>query len=188
MNAIEIFSTVREAVVAIIPEIPQKNVILANQSGDAPQGDYITINPMTGSSRHGYSSVNTKNFTQTDDFVGVETTSKIQTLSKVSVNIYGRARPNNQSSRYNIHEFAARLTSADSLPDVADLLRAKGAGIASTGGVVSLDAIVSGRYESRAEITLNIWHEIEIKTTTNAIYGVDVTIVDHDDNLLGEVK
>lgn len=180
MTGLELFQIMRQVVESVVPELAG-NVILADQSATAPEGDYCTIQPNAGSSERGQANIYKSNSDPVTSPIGEVVNSvwdvRAQEVREVSIQFYGRASvTGTNTGKLSAHDYARRLKQPAKRPSIHALLFRNGIGWRNSSAVQNLDGLQESQYESRAQITAYLWIEASSSPdTNNAIYSVEVT-------------
>lgn len=155
----EIFDVLREIVLTVtgVPEC-----ILANPNAPGPAGEYAAIQPQQTISERGQATIN--RIVKPGALMDVEIRAKIACTAWV--NFY----------RGDTRTTAAKLKQCNKRPDISALLFEKNLGWVGTGPVNNLTALQSENYESRAQISINLWYETSDITEINTIERINGTV------------
>jgi hypothetical protein len=162
MQADVIFDAMRPIILAAtgIPEC-----LKTEPNAPAPSGEYCTVSVYSNISQRGQAIVYKEN--QAGALININAVP--QAVSEVSINFY----------RGDAVEYAARILQANKRPSVSEALYAASLGWQRAGPINKLTALQGPRFESRAQVSIFLWHEVifpETAEDANTIEQVPYTI------------
>lgn len=152
-------------------------VILANQSHNAPEGEYCSVEPFSTITQLGRGHVKTESIPSQDGNPNFEDLKEILTVSMeatVSVNFY----------RGNAQDYAQKLMFCDQRSAVSDYLFENGVGWMGCDAVNNLTMLNSALYEQRSQMNIRVRFKQEQEDFVQAIYEASWVVEDESGNEL----
>lgn len=172
MTELELFTPLQQ-IVKLVTDLPDSNVILADQNSKSPTGEYCTIRPSQTVGQRGQANL------YNSDIAGnlVRTDVRAQIMATCSVNFY----------RGNALNYARKLHQCNKRPDVSMILWRAGIGWNGTDAINNLTALQAANWEQRAQITLRLMYETSDIATINNILSVGIITESESGDVLDSI-
>jgi hypothetical protein len=165
----QLFTILRPIILSVtgVPEC-----ILSNPNAPSPTGEYAAVQPQQTIAERGQATI--VRTAKPGALMDVEVRAKIACTAWV--NFYrGDARTR-----------AARLKQCNKRPDISAALFAANLGWVGTSAVNNLTALQSERFESRAQIAINLWYETSDPVEINTIERISGSLEYEDGTVVSQ--